>query len=304
MPGRLLSFCLIFEVTRLAQYQLNQKLLFDDETFQIESLTMPQVKIKLSATASRCLTLFIERQGETIDKDTLMHECWGQFGALVTEGSMWKNISQLRQAFQKLNIPHKVIVTVPRQGYTFSSQILVEKLDRVHPLPPSESADENVAPENDIIDEPEAVESESEPAHQAQISPPVTHVRSKRLPALMTALVVLNLVSATGFYLYKHDNMELHDFITSEQYQPITSQGDTHVYLQVPLNEKSVYAQEAVERFKSDKPQTVVGKPVNYLYINNVSSRSVSSYFLCDRPIAEKDNGCSAWFSLRDEVEK
>lgn len=303
----------------MTQYRLNQSLIFDDEIFQLSSLSAPQVKIKLSATASRCLTLFIERQGETIDKDTLMHECWGKFGTLVTEGSMWKNISQLRQAFQKLNVPYEVIVTVPRLGYTFSSQIQVEKVGVAQPLQSEESAIveiEPVADASSVNNEIEIVtDSGGEAETVEQITPqppqplitdrePSVSARAKILPALLTALVVLNMAAAGGFYFYKNHNQQLHDFDVREQYRPTASLGETQVYLQAPLNEQSVYAKEAVNRFNHDKPQTLAGKSVNYLYINKVSSRNLSSYFLCDAPITEKDNGCSAYFSLRNGAEK
>lgn len=293
----------------MAQYRLNESLLFDDETFQLGSLASPQSPIKLSATASRCLKLFIERQGETVDKETLMHECWGKYGSLVTEGSMWKNISQLRQAFQNLNIPFDVIVTVPRLGYTFTSQIQVELLApsvRVtvdEPLPDLAGVSEVTPLDSPVND----TQPESIPQHTALPHTPATIPRRgipKVALVICTILVLLNAIAAAGYYLYQSDAKKLGSFDTSEQYRPMASDGDTKVFLQSPLTEESSYAKVALKRFYDEKPQTLAGKSVNYLYINKVTSHVVSSYFLCDRPISENDNGCSAYFSLKSESTK
>lgn len=293
----------------MTQYRLNESLLFDDETFQIASLARPNAPIKLSATASRCLKLFIERQGETIDKETLMHECWGKYGSLVTEGSMWKNISQLRQAFQNLNIPFDVIVTVPRLGYTFSSQIQVELLESstriaaADPLPVSTAVTETSSSDSTASDiQPENIPQQV-PTLTAPVAPPRNSVPKAAL-IIGAALVLLNSIAAVGYYLSQSDAKKLGLFDTAAQYQPLTPSGETKIFVQSPLNEQSSYTQLALARFQLEKPQTLAGNKVSYLYINRVTSHVVSSYFLCDQPITENDNGCSSYFSLKSETTK
>lgn len=268
----------------MARYRLHDALVFDDTTSQLAPEDEPQESIRLSATAGRCLKLLIERQGEQVDKKTLMHECWGKYGSHVTESSMWKDISQLRQAFLTLNIPIDVIVTVPRIGYTFSSAIKVELLST-----PS-SFDTNTHPE--IMDITEI------PPLQ-----PTIRKRSNLKPVYIAlfACIVVNMFAAAGYYFYKLNASPLPEFDSSRQYRFFKSMGETQVFLQYPLEDDSIYATQALARFENEKPKSMTGHTVRYLYINRVISHAISSYFLCNAPITESNNRCSAYFSFTNQ---
>lgn len=286
----------------MAQYRLNESFLFDDETFQITQLSSSRAPIKLSATATRCLKVLIEHQGETVNKDKLIHESWGKFGMMVTEGSMWKNISQLRQGFQKLQVPYEVIITVPRLGYTFSSQMIVERVEspvRNYPDPAV------VLPPDKVpiitVEESDTISTEILPLSPER---PDSRSNGRILYYLIVTVIVVNLIAAAGYTFWLNQNKVLLSFDSATEYKKIASLADTQVFVRRSLTQNSLYVKDALTRFMQEQPQTAKGKQPGFVYINTVKSRSVSSYFLCDRAITEQNNGCTSYFSLKGEVVK
>lgn len=292
----------------MARYRLHDVLWFDDATSQIGRLEDPQGAIKLSTTSARCLKLLIDNQGEQVDKKTLMHECWGKFGTLVTDSSMWKDISLLRQTFLALGIPFDVIITVPRIGYIFTSELKVEPLPSVSAEPEiSEPVTEleTASVEETAITPTPPVEDRSVVApQQADESKPHAPLRRPfpRVYAIMLACILLNAFSAVGYYFYNLHTSPLQIFDSTQQYRFFKSVGETQIFLQYPIEDDSVYAREALARFEQQKPKTITGHTVRYLYINRVISHEFSSYFLCNSPMTEKNNRCSAYFSMTNQA--
>ncbi|UVC32090.1 winged helix-turn-helix domain-containing protein [Pantoea sp. SOD02] len=284
----------------MTQYRLNENLLFDDEIFQITHLTSDGAPVKLSATATRCLAFLIEHQGETVDKERLIHEGWGKFGLLVTEGSMWKNISQLRQVFQRMQISYEVIITVPRLGYTFSSQMHVERIE------PAERTLTNTEPlsGSDELTEvtDEAAGKESELTTLAKLSRQKN--KNRLFISLGISVISINLLIAAGYAIWFNQNTQLTNFDAANQYHLITTLRESQVFAQHPFEQETSYVQDALTRLTREKPRTSAGNNPKFIYINKVMSRSVSSYFLCEHAITNNNNGCTAYFSLHGEAVK
>jgi DNA-binding winged helix-turn-helix (wHTH) protein len=111
------------------------------------------------------LIVLVERAGDIVDKDTLMHTVWPD--TTVVESSLTRNISLLRKALAEGSNGEPVIQTVSKRGYRF--------LPRVEAI--SETA--------------EAVEL-STPAPLPTVTPP-----ARAMPAQMPRLLLIALAVAT-----------------------------------------------------------------------------------------------------------
>lgn len=261
----------------MARYHLNDALLFDDESFQISSLTGEPPSVRLSVTASRCLALFIERQGEAIDKETLLQEGWGKYGVQVTDGSMWKTISQLRQTFTQFGVPYDVIVTVPRLGYTFTSEMKITLIE-----PGADSTSLQVA---------ETAPTDGPPVPAS----PISRITGR---VWIAAVVLVNALAAAGYAYFAKP----HDVVWDKapEYRLLETREGVNLYLQEGVDSQSAIVKLAVERLSKDMPDNFNGQPVRYIYINKVLTADASIYFLCNAPIDEKNNGCSAYTLLQN----
>jgi TolB-like protein/Tfp pilus assembly protein PilF len=67
------------------------------------------------------LLCFVERAGETLDKDFLLHSIWP--GVIVEENSLTQNVSTLRQILGETRGENRYIATVARRGYRFVADV-------------------------------------------------------------------------------------------------------------------------------------------------------------------------------------
>jgi DNA-binding winged helix-turn-helix (wHTH) protein len=67
------------------------------------------------------LLYFVEHRGELLDKATLFEAIWP--GTIVEENSLNQNISMIRRVLGEKPAEHRFIVTVPRRGYRFVSDV-------------------------------------------------------------------------------------------------------------------------------------------------------------------------------------
>jgi Tol biopolymer transport system component/DNA-binding winged helix-turn-helix (wHTH) protein len=73
--------------------------------------------LKLFPKEFDTLLALVERNGELVEKDDLMHQVWQ--GVIVEESNLTTNISHLRKLLGESRNKHDYIVTVPGRGYRF-----------------------------------------------------------------------------------------------------------------------------------------------------------------------------------------
>lgn len=83
--------------------------------------------LALAVSASLCLYLLLENQGNTVSRNVLLESVWGSRGMNVTPNTLYQNISLLRKSFTRLGVNSPLIETVPRRGFTFSKKASVVK---------------------------------------------------------------------------------------------------------------------------------------------------------------------------------
>jgi eukaryotic-like serine/threonine-protein kinase len=89
--------------------------------------------VPLTPKAFSTLLALVERQGEVVEKDTLIQLVWPD--TFITEATLTQNVFRLRKALGEGAGDHLFIVTVPGRGYSF-----VAEVHRVEPEPPPSPA--------------------------------------------------------------------------------------------------------------------------------------------------------------------
>src|SRR5712671_1368258 len=82
--------------------------------------------LALTPKAVETLGLLIENCGTVVSKETLLSRVWA--GTFVGDGSLMRNISNLRKTFAEHGVPD-YIDTIPRRGYRFNADVRVEMKD-------------------------------------------------------------------------------------------------------------------------------------------------------------------------------
>jgi len=76
--------------------------------------------VRLSASATLCMELLIEKAGELVTHQQLYDFAWRRFGMEPTATSLYQNISNLRRALVCTGIRDETIRTMPRRGFILS----------------------------------------------------------------------------------------------------------------------------------------------------------------------------------------
>ena len=85
--------------------------------------------VKLFPKEFETLLALVERSGEELNKDELMHRVWGD--TVVEESNLAKNVSALRRILGESPTQHQYIVTLPGQGYRFVASVRAPTFDEV-----------------------------------------------------------------------------------------------------------------------------------------------------------------------------
>lgn len=274
----------------MSKVLLNGNVIFDEEKYTLTHRNSQNDTIILGATTSRCLGLFIANQAEVIYKKDLLHNGWGKFGTVVAEGSMWQVISQLRKAFEHFNLDGGLIITVPRIGYKLSSELTIECANSL------EEEDGDFAPEEmtrhtSVL----PVTKEPDEAELSQVLP--ADITSSNHSRIFSARVIkiwliaggVNLLLLTCLYLYQSKPDLLPTLAQSWHFSQQLN--DSAIYVQKNKPAMAYITEQAIARLENHAALPD-GTQAAYIYINNTSDNSLSSYFLCKREITERDNGC------------
>lgn len=90
-----------------------------------KSLTTAEGRLQISAPASYCLCLLIEKRGELVTHDELYQYAWRQFGMEATANTLYQNISVIRRALEQCGLDANLIRTMPRRGFILSVELLI-----------------------------------------------------------------------------------------------------------------------------------------------------------------------------------
>lgn len=107
-------------------YLIDNSFVFNSSVHTLQRIESNET-VNLAVSASLCLTLLLENQGEIILRHELLERVWGSRGMNVTTNTLYQNISLLRKSFSRLGIDTSMIQTAPRRGFLFDKNINVKK---------------------------------------------------------------------------------------------------------------------------------------------------------------------------------
>ena len=143
------------------KYIIHNAIVFNVEEKSLSLLdnTVKKNKITLHAPTSECLRLLVENQGVIFSHELLLERVWKQKGTHVAPNTIYQNVSLLRRTFFLLGFGEEFIITTPRKGISFSSQIDVHNLSTSEDDPgattePPPSVANKPAPEEHTPDKP------------------------------------------------------------------------------------------------------------------------------------------------------
>lgn len=83
----------------------------------------------LYSTASRCLFVLITNVGKVVSHKSLYEAGWEKHGKEVTPNTLYQTISELRKQLKNAGFKDNIIQTLPRQGWTINTEILITEIN-------------------------------------------------------------------------------------------------------------------------------------------------------------------------------
>ncbi|MHB9805091.1 winged helix-turn-helix domain-containing protein [Pantoea ananatis] len=96
---------------------INRTVIFEPDK---KTISGKKNSVRLSASATLCMELLIEKAGELVTHQQLYDFAWRRFGMEPTATSLYQNISNLRRALICTGINDETIRTMPRRGFILS----------------------------------------------------------------------------------------------------------------------------------------------------------------------------------------
>lgn len=107
---------------------INDKIIFDANSYELKSLNNSEEVIVLNAPTSRCLQLLIEKKDEVVSRDDFLEQVWQTRGVVVSQNTFYQNISLLRKSLKKVGLGDDIIITVRRKGFSLAADLKVQPM--------------------------------------------------------------------------------------------------------------------------------------------------------------------------------
>ena len=105
------------------QYLVNKKVVFEPQTYRVWSIDSPDAPVTLFVPAAQCFGLLVQNPGKVLSQQYLFQEVWEKNGLYVTPNTLYQNIAMLRKTLKSVGLEEDVVLTIPRQGFSFVGQI-------------------------------------------------------------------------------------------------------------------------------------------------------------------------------------
>ncbi|VTR33231.1 Transcriptional regulatory protein, C terminal [Serratia fonticola] len=170
-------------------YLIDKKIVYNNDHGEIFNLNEPEVKVKLSNPAAKCLQKLIDADHQIVSPDELIDDIWGQKGVIVGTNTLYQHIYILRKHLCSLGLDKNIIKTTPRSGFNIPQEFTIEPFQ----------------------DKVEYVKQEDhqEQHQQAEEKPALTiNELPKKKPGFLkkrsiySLVVVLTLIIASSIYIY------------------------------------------------------------------------------------------------------
>lgn len=105
------------------KYIINKTIVFDSNELTLYLYENTQIVARLTKPATRLLLTLIQNSGVNVNRDTLLENVWLTYGFTASNAGLNNYISELRKAFSSLGYNHELIITIPKLGFRFESEI-------------------------------------------------------------------------------------------------------------------------------------------------------------------------------------
>ncbi|CAI1753810.1 winged helix-turn-helix domain-containing protein [Serratia fonticola] len=187
-------------------YLIDKKIVYNNDHGEIFNLNEPEVKVKLSNPAAKCLQKLIDADHQIVSPDELIDDIWGQKGIIVGTNTLYQHIYILRKHLCSLGLDKNIIKTTPRSGFNIPQEFTIEPFQ----------------------DKVEYVKQEDhqEQHQQAEEKPALTiNELPKKKPGFLkkrsiySLVVVLTLIIASSIYIYNTKKPLEADYTLIGKYQ-------------------------------------------------------------------------------------
>ncbi|MEX2940675.1 transcriptional regulator [Serratia fonticola] len=107
-------------------YLIDKKIVYNNDHGEILNLNEPEVKVKLSNPAAKCLQKLIDADHQIVSPDELIDDIWGQKGVIVGTNTLYQHIYILRKHLCSLGLDKNIIKTTPRSGFNIPQEFTIE----------------------------------------------------------------------------------------------------------------------------------------------------------------------------------
>src|SRR5215471_9881941 len=166
--------------------------------------------VRLTPRAFQTLMVLVRNASQVIDKEQLLKEVWAD--VFVEEGSLSRNIHELRKALGDDPAEPRYIETIPKRGYRFVAAVKVLPSQAESAAPTAIESDATVIEKHTfarVISE--EIEGTELAAHAVgdltALAPAEAKLRKQQIKRLAAAVAALLLLSAVGLFFYlKHEH--------------------------------------------------------------------------------------------------
>lgn len=113
-----------------SNFLINNELVFcsESDVYWVAGYKTPLDKRHLPGPAGRCLLLLLSRHGQTVSLNELHSTVWGEQNQIVTNNTVYQNISYLRKSFKDFGVNTTIIETRTRKGWSIPLSIDVASI--------------------------------------------------------------------------------------------------------------------------------------------------------------------------------
>ncbi|HDH0696919.1 TPA: winged helix-turn-helix domain-containing protein [Klebsiella aerogenes] len=108
---------------------INDQVWFEPEGHVLRSVNDPEQSILLPVPAARCLMVLLSEHGEIITIRQLHERVWNENKAVVSDNTIYQNISVLRKSLVDAGVEQQIIETLTRRGWCIPESVSVSHIN-------------------------------------------------------------------------------------------------------------------------------------------------------------------------------
>ena len=268
------------------KFIINESVCFDPDKNTLYPCLRPESAIKLHTPTGKCLHLLLLQNAKTVTQQFLFAEVWEKNGFIVSNSTLYQNISALRKALRGAGIIEEIIKTVPKIGFKSIARL-------------REVQDENNLPETDFArgEQPQvlpvvAVPAELKASEPASCDVDYAHYL-RHHKAWYCLVVTVFIICSFACYrsLYKRP-------ISTAGFPFVTTVGGCKVFSsRTTFNPKRLQSSSLLKRAAAHC------NPGDFIYLTMSQGYGMSSAIICDKANDKPLAICKSYLTAEDANE-